>query len=312
MKYTKIGTSKVQVSQIGLGTMQFGSQRWGFGKEFDREDISKIIKKGIESGVNLIDTAEIYARGKSEKLIGEAIKGYDRENLRITTKFMPFRLRPSSVKKALLKSLDRLQTSYVDIYLIHFPNPLISIGRVLQYMEEMVDEGLIRHIGVSNFSKNRFDHFQKRMKNYRIQVNQVNYSIVKHGAENSFLPYANENQIMTMAYSPLAQGFLSGKYSADNRPKGSRRMNRVFRQRNLERGTDLLSVLRELAKKYDVTMSQIALRYLIDNESVVVIPGAKSQDQAASNAEAAGFDLQQEDIFAIREAAMNFKPSLIF
>lgn len=312
MKFTTIGDSRTQISQIGLGTMQFGSKRWGYGEEFDKEDVFKIIRNGIESGINLIDTAEIYARGKSEKLIGEAITGYDRESLIVTTKFMPMTLRPSKVKKALEKSLARLQTSYVDIYLIHFPNPLLSIGRVLEYMEKMVEDGLIRHIGVSNFSKSRVDSSQAKMKSHRISVNQVNYSLVKNGREKSFLPYAEENQIMTMAYSPLAQGFLTGKYSMENIPKGSRRMNPVFRKKNFKRGSTLLTTLSRMAEKHGVSMAQVALRYLIDHKSVVAIPGAKSVDQVTSNAEAANFDLSQEEILNIREAAENFKPKMFF
>lgn len=153
VKFTNIGSSKRKISQIGLGTMQFGSKLWGYGQEFDKKDAIAIVHKAFDVGINIIDTAEIYGFGKSERIVGEAIRGYDREKFIICTKFLPKAIRPSAVVRALKKSLKRLQTDYIDIYLIHFPNPLLPLGRTLNYLEKMVDEGMIRYFGVSNFSK---------------------------------------------------------------------------------------------------------------------------------------------------------------
>lgn len=202
MKFTIIGNTNVKASQIGLGTWQFGTKGWGYGTDFNRTDAVSIVHKALDLGINLIDTAEAYGWGKSEEIIGEAVRGYDREKIIITTKFLPITIRPSSVVKALNNSLKRLQTDYVDIYLIHWPTPWL-IGRVLNHMERMVDEGLIRYIGISNFNLRRLQNAQKKMRKYRVQVNQVNYSIAKNKVEDDLLPYTKDEKITIMAYSPL-------------------------------------------------------------------------------------------------------------
>ena len=312
MKYILIGESQIKISQIGLGTWQFGTKGWGYGSDFDRKTAIELVQKSIEFGINLIDTAEVYGRGESEKIIGEALQGMDREEFVICTKFMPLTLRPSRVVKALHNSLKRLKTDYVDIYLIHWPNPFLPLGRTLRYMEHMVEEGLVSILGVSNFSKKRFIKAQKKMKKYKLEINQLNYNMVMNSVEKTFLPYAKENGIAVMAYSPLAQGWLTGKYSENNRPKGVRRYNRLFRKKNLRRGRALLELLREIAEKYHVTMAQVALNWLIRHENVVAIPGAKNLHQLEDNAKAADFSLSSEDLERINQELEKFKPKIIF
>lgn len=311
MKYTTIGLSKRKVSQISLGTWQYSSG-WGYGKEYRKEDAIKIIHQAIDSGINLIDTAEVYGSGESERVIGEAIKGYDREDIIITTKFLPMALRSSAIERALKKSLNRLQTSYIDIYLIHFPNPFRGVS-FLRKMEDFVDEGLIRNIGVSNFSQARLKKAQSKMKKYKIQVNQVNYSLVKNTPNEKLIPYAEEEQIKIMAYSPLAQGWLTGKYTLETKtPKGIRRRNRVFRKKNMKRGAFLLKTLKEIANNHQVSVSQVALNWVIRNPVVIAIPGAKNVDQVHSNVAAADLELSAQDVSRIEEAQKNFHPKLFF
>jgi aryl-alcohol dehydrogenase-like predicted oxidoreductase len=309
VKFINIGSSKRRVSQIGLGTMQFGSKGWGYGQYFNKKDAIAIIHKAFDVGINLIDTAEIYAWGKSERIIGEAIQDYDREEFIISTKFLPKAIRPSAVVRALKKSLKRLQTDYIDIYLIHFPNPLLPLGRTLNHLEKMAEEGLIRYIGVSNYSKKRLQAAQKKMRTYRIQVNQVNYSLVKSGAEKELIPYAQNEDILIMAYSPLAQGWLSGKYSIEKPiPKGTRRMNRIFTTKNLKRGESLLSTLKEISENHDVTMAQVALNWVTRSPTVTAIPGAKSISQVESNAKSVDFELTKNEVVQIEKAIKEFKP----
>jgi len=312
MKYTTIGDTSTKISQIGLGTWQFGSSGWGYGTDFTKEDAIAIVHKAIDLGINLIDTAEVYGRGNSEKIVGEAIKGYDREQLIISTKFMPITIRPSSSIRALQKSLNRLQTSYIDIYFIHWPNPILPLGKTLHHLESMVDEGLIRFIGVSNFSKKRFQTAQQKIRSHRIQLNQINYSMAKNKAEKNFLPYAINEKITLMAYSPLAQGFLTGKYSSNNTPKGTRRTNTLFRKKNLERGKPLLDLINIIGNKYNVTPAQVALNWLIKDVAVTAIPGAKSLDQIEANANAGKFELLEEDLNQIRTVLEQFKPRFLF
>ncbi|MFX0067337.1 MAG: aldo/keto reductase [Candidatus Hermodarchaeota archaeon] len=311
MKFVNLASSTVKVSQIGLGAMQLGSREWGYGKEFNRDTAIKIIHRALELDINLIDTAEIYAGGESERIIGEAIKGYDRESIIITSKFFPKAIRPSSVVKALKKSLNRLQTSYVDIYLIHWPLPTPPIGRTLRHMEKMVDEGLIRFIGVSNFPKQRLEKAQSVMLKHKVEVNQVQYSMVKNVIERELLPYARSENKLIMAYSPLAQGWLTGKYSADKPgPKGIRRLNRLFTKKNLLRGEPLLNTLHEIAQENQITMAQLALSWTIRDPTVVAIPGAKSVTQLEDNANAADFQLTEDVIQRINIALAKFNPKL--
>jgi aryl-alcohol dehydrogenase-like predicted oxidoreductase len=310
MKFTVIGDTDVKASQIGLGTWQFGPKGWGYGTDFTKADAISIVHKALELGINVIDTAEVYGWGKSEKIIGEAIKDHDREKIIITTKFFPLAIRPSSVVRALNKSLDRLQTDYIDIYLIHWPVPWL-IGRVLNHMERMVDEGVIRYIGISNFNQKRLQKAQRKMRNHRIQVNQVNYSIARSAVENDLLPYTQQEKITLMAYSPLGQGWLTGKYTASNAPGGVRSRNRLFSKRNFKRGDYLLFLIREIAENHQVSMAQIALNWLIKNPSVIAIPGAKSLTQLEANAGSTDFKLTNDEIARIKKALKEFHPRLL-
>lgn len=312
MKFTELGQTGKRISQIGLGTWQFGSKGWGYGKDFDKQTAISIVHRALELGVNLIDSAEAYGRGKSELIIGEALQGYEREKVVLVTKFLPATVRPSAIKRSLKKSLKRLQTDYLDVYLIHFPNPILPLGRTLRYMEDMVDEGLINHIGISNFSLSRFMKAQEKTKTHRIEVSQVNYSLAKASAKTGFLPYAMENKITLMAYSPLSQGFLTGKYTAENAPKGTRRTNRIFRQKNFQRATSLLTTLKAIAEENNVTMAQVALNWLIQEKSVVAIPGAKSIQQLEENVQAADIDLSSENQNQLIEEVNAFKPRRFF
>ncbi len=312
MKYTTVGRSNTRISQIGLGTWQFGTKGWGYGKEFGDDDAKNLVHKALELGINLIDTAEVYGSGKSEQLIGEALKDHDRDEFVICTKFMPLSIRASTVKKALFNSLKRLKMDYVDIYLIHWPVPYHPIRRTLRIMEQLAEEGYIRHLGVSNFSLKKFQKAARALGKRPLEVNQLNYSLARSEVEKNFLPFAKENNVTIMAYSPLAQGWLSGKYSPTNRPGGVRRFNRLFRKKNLERGRPLLDALRTIAEKHGTTPSQVALNWLIKDKEVIAIPGAKNIKQLENNAAATSLVLDSDDLKLIDEARAKFKPKLIF
>ena len=306
MKYTNVGNSTTSISQIGLGTWQFGTKGWGYGTDFTKKNAIEIVHKSIDLGITLFDTAEIYGRGSSERILGEAIKDYNREDIVISTKFFPLVFRPSAIKRALEKSLERLQTDYIDIYLIHWPNPLLPLGRTLKYLNEMVDENKIRYIGVSNFSQKRFHKAQKKSPK-RIELNQVNYSIVKNKVEESFLPYAKVEKVTIMAYSPLAQGWLTGKYSAETGgPGGTRRTNRLFRKKNLKKASYLFNTLKEISSQHDITQAQLALAWLLKNKEVVAIPGAKNIKQLEENIASTEITLTDIEISAIYNAVKEY------
>ncbi|PWI47667.1 hypothetical protein CEE45_10395 [Candidatus Heimdallarchaeota archaeon B3_Heim] len=312
MRFTNLGTSETKISQIGLGTWQFGSKGWGYGKDFGKQDAIDIVHRALELGVNLIDTAEVYGGGKSEIILGQALEGYNREDFVIVSKFLPTAIRPSAVNRALAKSLKRLKTDYLDVYLIHWPNPLLPLGATLQHMEKMVDEGLIRHIGISNFGLKRFQKAQSKMQKHPIDVSQLNYSMAKSKVKDLFLPYAEENNVTIMAYSPLGQGFLTGKYNAKNAPKGTRRMNRLYTKSNFKRAAPMLEELNTVAQLHDVSMAQVALSWLIKDKSVVAIPGAKNITQLETNIQASELNLTSSEIDQLNSQASNFKPKMFF
>ncbi len=163
MKYLELGRSGIKISKVGLGTWQIGSLYWGWGKEFDRDQAIKLIRTALDCGINFIDTAESYGGGVSEITIGEAVKDV-REEVVIATKVSPIHLTYKGVKKALKRSLKRLDTKYIDLYQVHWPNPLIPIEETMRAMEELADEAKIRTIGVSNFSLNRLQRAREALK----------------------------------------------------------------------------------------------------------------------------------------------------
>jgi aryl-alcohol dehydrogenase-like predicted oxidoreductase len=312
MRYTKIGKTAMKVSQIGLGTWQIGTKGRGYGKYFDKNDSIKIIQHAIDSGITLIDTAEAYGRGKSESIIGEAIQGYERENIVLISKFLPTAIRPSAVIRALKKSLKRLRTTYLDVYLLHWPNPLLPLRSTLQHMENLIDEGLIRSIGISNYGLKRFISAQEKTQNHRIEVNQVNFSMAKPKIKDTFLPFAKEQEITIMAYSPLAQGFLTGTYSQNKFPKGTRRTNRLFTKSNFKRAKPLFEIIENISDKYAMSMAQVALNWLIQDQEVIAIPGATSISQLEKNIATTDFNITKEDLSLLDEQVNKFKPRWFF
>ncbi len=309
MKYVELGKAKEKVSAIGLGSWQLGSKAWGYGRDFEKDIAIKIINAALDQGMNLIDTAELYAGGKSEEIIGEAIKER-RDEVFIATKVFLHHMTTKGVVKAAQRSAERLGVKTIDLYQIHWPNPIIPLKGTIKALDKLVDEGKIRYIGVSNFSMKRLKSAQALTK-YEIVSDQVGYSLAKLNPEKELLPYVQETGVKIIAYSPLAQGMLTGKYTYANRlqHKGWRRMNTLFSPGNLKRAEPLLSKLREIGEKYGKVSAQVALNWLISNASVIAIPGAKSVQQLESNLGATDFQLNNSEIEELRELAKNFHPS---
>jgi diketogulonate reductase-like aldo/keto reductase len=217
MDYREFGRAKVKVSAIGMGTYYdapwIAASRLS-GYRQGREDKIAALRSGIELGINLIDTAEIY---ETEPLVAEAIKGYRRHALFIATKVWPMHLKYDQVLKAAQRSLERLQYSYIDLYQIHWPNPLVPIKENMGAMEKLVDDGKVRYIGVSNFSLSQTKEAEDALSKYELVSNQVEYSLKVREIEADLLPYCDKNGIIILAYRPLAHGALanpSGKLKA--------------------------------------------------------------------------------------------------
>jgi len=296
MLYTSLGSTGLKVSQIGLGTWQFGTGLWGWGKDYGEQDAIESLRRGVELGVNFIDTAEIYGNGLSERIIGKAIKGM-REQVVIATKVWSTHLTYNGVIKACERSLRRLDIKTIDLYQVHWPNPLIPISQTMKAMEKLVKEGKVNYIGVSNFSLKKLLKAQESLKRERIVSNQIKYNLIEREAEKELLPYAAKEKITVIAYSPLAQGLLTGKYSAQKIPRDTvRKINILFDKQNLIKLKPLLDTLRNIAARRNKTVTQVALNWLIKRPEVVAIPGVKNAQQAEENAGAADFTLDDQEL----------------
>ncbi|GBC69418.1 putative oxidoreductase [archaeon HR01] len=293
MLYTVLGKTGLRISRIALGTWQFGSRQWGYGVSYSRADCVEALRAAVEHGVNLVDTAEIYGSGLSEEIVGEAVKGL-RERVVIATKVSPLNLTYDGVIKACGRSLRRLGVKTIDLYQIHHPNPLIPISGTMKAMEKLVEMGWISYIGVSNFSLKRLIKAQEALRREEIVSNQVKYNLLERDVERELLPYAEREGLTILAYSPLAQGLLTGKYTRERQPRDLiRKVNLLFA--NMERVEPVLAKLRELAGRMGVEPGQIALRWLISRENVSAIVGVKNVGQALSAAASSDIDLSRED-----------------
>lgn len=307
MEYVELGKSGFRVSVIGLGTWQIGTRLWGWGADYNESDAIATIHQAIDLGINFIDTAEIYGEGRSEDIIGKAIAGR-RDEVFLATKVWVTNLSYDKLLKAAERSLRRLGVDVIDLYQVHWPNPLIPIEQTMKGMEKLVKEGKVRCIGVSNFSLNQLKRAQDALSSEEIVSNQVEYNLLNRKIEKDLLPYARQEKITVIAYSPLARGVLTGKYAPGNVPKDLlRRVDILFSSENLRRAKKILDVLREIAERRGKSISQVALNWLIKEPSVIAIPGAKKPAHVVMNAGATGWRLTDEEIKRIDEVSRSFK-----
>ncbi|BCJ58377.1 aldo/keto reductase [Micromonospora endophytica] len=305
MRYVRLDTPK-PLSKIGLGTWQFGSREWGYGPDYERL-AGDIVRRAVELGVTVFDTAEVYGFGRSERILGAAL-ARDRDKITVATKILPVLPIASVVQQRAVASAARLGVSTIDLYQVHKPNPLVADHTTMRGMRTLQDVGLVGEVGVSDYSLRRWQVAEVALGR-RVLSNQVRYSLLDRKPEEDLLPYAEQAGRLVIAYSPLAQGFLSGRYDAHHPPTGAvRRANPYFLPENLERGTALIETLRQVAAAHDATPSQIALAYVLRHPNVVAIPGASSVEQVERNAAAAEIDLTEDEYAALVNAARAFRP----
>ncbi|MCS7136245.1 MAG: aldo/keto reductase [Nitrososphaerota archaeon] len=308
MEYIELGKSGFRVSVIGLGTWQIGTRLWGWEKDYNEFDAIATIREAIDLGINFIDTAEIYGGGRSEEIIGKAIADR-RDEVFIATKVWLTNLSYDKVIKAAERGLRRLGTDVIDLYQVHWPNPFVPIEQTMKAMERLVKEGKVRCIGVSNFSVNQLKRAQEALSSEEIVSNQVEYNLLNRKIEKDLLPYARQEKITIIAYSPLARGILTGKYAPGNVPRDLlRRVDILFSSENLKRANKIVEVLREIAERRGKSVSQVALNWLIKEPIVLAIPGAKKPTHVRVNVGAAGWRLTDDEIKKIDEASSSFKP----
>jgi aryl-alcohol dehydrogenase-like predicted oxidoreductase len=304
VRYVEAGGARL--SAIGLGTWQFGSREWAYGDTYADKVALEITARALDLGINLLDTAEIYAFGRSERILGAAIAGR-REECFIATKILPVLPLSSVVQSRARKSLSRLGVRSVDLYQLHWPNPAVPLSKTMAGMACLKADGLVRHVGVSNYSLTRWCNAEAAL-GAPVLSNQVNFSMVHREPEKDLVPWAAAHDHIVIAYSPVAQGLLSGRYDSSHRPTGMRATGTLFLPENLERASGLLSVLREVADAHDAAPAQIALAWVIRRPNVVAIPGASSVAQVEANAAATDIELTDDEEAALTSAAEAFHP----
>jgi aryl-alcohol dehydrogenase-like predicted oxidoreductase len=295
-----------RVSRIGLGTWQFGSLEWGYGSQYAVGAARDIVARALDLGVTLFDTAEVYGFGRSERILGEAL-GERRREVVVASKIMPVAPFPPVVKQRERASARRLQLDRIPLYQIHQPNPVVPDSVIMPGMRELLDSGAIGAAGVSNYSLSRWQKADAALGRPVIS-NQVHFSLAHPGPLDDLVPFAERENRVVIAYSPLAQGLLGGKYGVDNRPGGIRAVNPLFGAENLRRIEPLLQTLRDVAAEVDAKPAQVALAWLLSLPGVVAIPGASSVEQLEFNAAAADIELSPRSRDALTDAARAFRP----
>lgn len=302
-----VEVSGVRLSAIGVGTWQFGSREWGYGDTYAEGEAIRIVQRALDLGINLIDTAEIYAFGRSERIVGRAIAGR-RDEAFVATKLFPVLPVVPVTQQRGRASAHRLGIDTIDLYQIHQPNPAVPVALQMQGMRSLVGSGVVRHVGVSNFSLARWRAAEAAFGG-PVLSNQVRCSLVDRRPLTDLVPWAQEQDRLVIAYSPLGQGLLSGRYDSTHQPKGGvRAMNPLFLPENLERAERLIATLRAVARNHDATPAQVALAWVIRRPNVVAIPGASSVEQLERNAEAADLEISDDEDRELTDAAERFQP----
>jgi aryl-alcohol dehydrogenase-like predicted oxidoreductase len=306
---------ELKVAPLGIGAWAWGSTRiWGYGKDYDRSDVGAAFRASMAHGVTLVDTAEIYGGGASERIVGEILReGGIAGTPVIATKFapLPYRLSAKSLLAAVDKSLERLGLETIDLYQIHFPNPLLRVNALMDTLAETVKSGKVRHVGVSNYGADQMLRAHERLASHGVSLasNQVEYSLLHRAPEtNGVLDASRDLGVTLISYSPIAQGLLSGKYSSGERPAGiMRRVGRAFGERNLEKIEPIVTLLREIGAAHDKQPAQVALNWLITQRNTFPIPGAKNERQARQNAGALGWKMTDEEAEKLELATLGWR-----
>lgn len=311
-----LGASGIAVSPLGVGVWSWGDKNfWGYGKEYTREDISQAYKACQDAGLNFFDTAEMYARGESERILGECIRE-DGRPVVIASKFAPLpnRFSARSLLRALDASLERLNVKTIDLYQIHWPYTFLGVDALMDALAEAVRSSKVRAVGVSNYGADLMRQAHARLARHDIPLasNQVHYNLLHRKPEkNGVLDVCRELNVALIAYSPLEQGLLTGKYriaaGQGISVTGQRRFSRAFRASQRRKIEPLLQTMEEIAKAHGKTIGQVALNWLIlKDELIIPIPGAKNVRQATENAGAIGWRLTRDEFERIDVASQPF------
>jgi aryl-alcohol dehydrogenase-like predicted oxidoreductase len=318
-----LGSDGPTVPALGVGTWSWGdSLFWDYGKDYGDEEVRDAFNQSLEAGLRLFDTAEIYGLGQSEKLIGQFMQQRNREAPSqngatpvIATKYfpLPWRFSKQAVTDALTASLERLQVSSIALYQVHWPfDFLLSKKDLMQALAEEVKKGRIAAVGVSNYSAQQMREAHRYLTEFGVPlaVNQVQYSLLNRKIEtNSVMDTARELGVTILAYSPLAQGLLTGKYmpEGETKPSGARWLDPRFSKRGLTKLLPVIQKLQDIGNDYERTPAQVALNWLVAQGNVLPIPGAKNGRQASQNAGALGWQMSDEELAQLDRLTEQYK-----
>ena len=314
---TRLGKTDLFIPEAGTGAWAWGDRTvWGYGRDYQEEDVHGAFDASVRNGITFFDTAEVYGMGRSERLLGAFIQEQlaattepkQREDFVIASKFMPFpwRLWKGSLIRALKNSLKRLQLSYLDLYQIHFPMPPLPVEIWADALAEAVALGLTKSVGVSNFNEQqmRQAHLTLMKHDIHLASNQIEFHLLNRKIEeNGLLEACHDLGITPIAYSPLAQGVLTGKYTPESTPPGvrGRHYNRSF----LAKVQPLIRLMRDIGREHESkSPAQVALNWVIC-KGAIPIPGAKHQRQVMENAGALGWRLTDAEVAILDEASLN-------
>jgi aryl-alcohol dehydrogenase-like predicted oxidoreductase len=304
MRYLEV--DGLRSSVIGLGTWQFGSREWGYGEAYAAETAPGLVRRALELGITMLDTAEAYGPGRSERIIAGALASIApeaREDLVVATKFLPIAPAEPIVARQAAGSRRRLGVDAIDLYYAHWPNPFVSVRRTMQALRPLLDAGVVRRVGVSNYDLARWQEAERALR-APVVANQVRFSLLSPAPAGDLVPYAAAMGRVVVAFSPLGQGLLTrGPGGAGERPRGVRAANRHFRTRSRARLAPVADALKEIAAAHGATPAQVALAWVIHHPNTIAIPGARTIAQLEENAAAADLALEDDEFERLSSVA---------
>jgi len=327
MEYRKLGNTDLELSVITHGAFAIGGNMWGGNEKKDSIDA---IHASLDHGVTTIDTAPFYGFGLSEEMIGQAIKGKDRSKIQLLTKFglvwdrsnqdkgvfffdaeedgkaIPVYkyAAKANVIKEVEESLARLGTDYIDLLQLHWPDDSTPIGETMEALELLIQQGKIRAAGVSNYN---VEQLKEASRTLTLASNQVSYSMLNRSIESDLVPYALENEIGIIVYSPMERGLLTGKYFNESKLKENDHRNGYFSQFDLAQVKSFLQAIEPIAQSKGATLSQLVLRWTSLQPAIsIVLAGARNAAQATANAQAIHIDLTADELQLIHNELLRF------
>jgi aryl-alcohol dehydrogenase-like predicted oxidoreductase len=302
MRYLQV--DGLSVSRIGLGGWQFGSREWGYGEAYARETAPALLRRAIELGITMIDTAEAYGPARSERIIGDELGGLSdgqRAGLTVATKLMPIAPAERIVAWQCAGSRRRLRMDPLDLYYVHWPNPAVTPRRVGQAVRPLLEAGHVRRVAVSNHSIEQWQAFERGLRATAI-ANQVRFSLIASQPADDLVPYAAEHGRLIVAYSPLAQGLLSGRELL-SLPRMRRAQGARIPGGGLVAVSALQTSLAAIAVAHGATPAQVALAWIVSHPNTIAIPGARTIGQLEQNAAAADLILAEDELARLSELA---------